>query len=104
MEQDDVARLDHGGKNGVALEHLVEDDLLLAAERSAVPGHAVQHVVQPLGDREEVRVAGETSQRADPGPTGVGQQAWSISPLPALGRGVDVPDGPAARIRGLGST
>ena len=47
-----------GPNGGVPLEHLVEEHLLLPAERSTVARHAVQDVVQPLGDREEVRVTG----------------------------------------------
>jgi hypothetical protein len=60
VQQDDVAGADAGAQLlRVAGAHPVIDVLLLGAERAAVPGRTVQLVVQPLGQHEEVRLAGD---------------------------------------------
>ena len=96
VQQDDVARAHHGPQHGgVALEDLDVVLLLVDAQRAAVTRHPVQHVVEALGDGEELGVSAEHEPAGrDPGATAVGEQGLEHLGHPAAaGGGVDVPDG-----------
>ena len=77
---------------GVRAERGLVAVVLDRAEVAAVTGRAVEVVVDPLGDREEVGIASITSHLASmPSPPTCGQQRLEQLRYPAAGRGrVDV--------------
>ena len=88
-----------GRRSGAALgevrgEHQLVAGPLGVAERTAVAGVAVQQVVQPLGDGEELGVAVEHEPPVlDVRPRAVGEQRLQhLGDAPAVRGGVDVPD------------
>ncbi len=95
VKEDDVARPERGEHGlGVGPADALEGLALGLAQRPAVPVLAVQAVVQPLGQGEELRRAGdrqpahrdvEPAREPDPGPEHLGDAA------PGRGR-VDVPE------------
>ena len=96
VQQDDVPGPHHRPEDLEVLgEHLVVVLLLGHAQRAAVAGHPVQHVVQPLGDGEELGVTAQHQPAGlHPGALGVGQQRLEhLGDATALRRGVDVPHG-----------
>jgi hypothetical protein len=98
VEDDDVAlaELPHQ-LVGVAGENLFVMAAVVVVETFAVAGSAVEPVVDALGDHEEPFVAADHQPAGvDTGSARVGQQGGEHLRHPAaLGRGVDVPDGPA---------
>ena len=78
---------------GVALGHLVKDAARVVVEVAAIAGRAVQEVVDPLGEDEEVLVAlDHHPARVDAGPARVGEQRDEhLGNAAAAGGRVDVP-------------
>ena len=107
MKHHDVARRDATPQLGeVGRQDLLVVATLRAGQRSAVAPLPVQHVVQPLGDREELRIGVQhqpsvLDARAPP----VGEQGLQHLRHPTtVGGGVDVPHGatPEPGTRALG--
>ncbi|MDZ7734351.1 MAG: hypothetical protein U5R31_15905 [Acidimicrobiia bacterium] len=106
VQHDDVARRRHRGQlGGVPLQDLLVVVDLVRTERSPVPGLAVEPVVDPLRDREELGIAVEHhparvhTERAGVPEDGVEHLRDTA---PARG-GADVPQAPGAeRLAGRG--
>ena len=98
VNDDDVAR-SHGSTDvgRVGTGDRLEMAPLLFAQRTTVAEHAVEPVVDPFRDREELRVALDHGpMRVDPVGGQISQAgSEQLRDATALGRRVDVPDGPA---------
>lgn len=95
MQQDDVARVDRIGQfECVGRERLFVDASRLVVERSAVPDRAVESVVDPFGDCEELGSSRDDEPPSvDPGSACVRDEgAEHLGDTAAACRRIDVVD------------